>query len=109
MVTVECAPTRTVVFRTRFCYLKRGNGGPTRRLGHDDIVAGFIQSHPIDFFRGHGEQRDDGERSVDERSAGFDRVQDFLERFDIGYGRHPMHLHLYWSEAMASGRSAIHH
>ena len=46
---------------------------------------------------------------MDERSAGFDRLQDFLDRFDISDGRHPTHLHWYWSEAMASGRSAIHH
>src|SRR2546425_10912439 len=90
-------------------HLKRGYGRPARGLAHDDVVAGFIQSHPVDFFRRRGEQRDDSERSVDERSAEFDRLQDFLDRFDISDGRHPTHLHWYWSEAMASGRSAIHH
>ena len=31
-------------------HLKRGNGGAARGLGHDDVVAGFVQRHPVDFF-----------------------------------------------------------
>ena len=43
-------------------------------------------------------------RQMDERSAGIDRLQDFLDRSDIGYGGHPMHLHLYRSESMMEAR-----